>query len=122
MISWILFFQTPYNMVKFITNEDANYQILNYFKFKDFIFQFQIKNRGDFNKHFDSFHTVLLNCTDGSWEEIKQEIKESSFSEMLKLNPGIQEIEEEKKKDPILKRKEFLRKFFDFKKNSLLNK
>ena len=122
MISWILFFQTPRDTVKFITNEDASYQVLGYQKFKDFISQFTVANRGLFNKHLDSFHTVLLDCEKGTWREIKPEIKAGSFKEMLKLNPSEEEAKEkEREKDPVLKKKEFLKRFFDFRKKSVID-
>jgi hypothetical protein len=113
MISWILFMQTPWNTVKFITNEDASYQVLNYYKFKDFLAQFKKTNLSDFNKSLDSFQTVFLDCTTGEWKVEKSEIKEASFDQMLKLNPGKEELEEEKKKtDPLLRKKNFLDNFF----------
>jgi len=116
MLNWVMFHQTPRDTVKFITNEDASYQVLGYQKFKNFLSQFKIEDRGTFNKHLDSFHTILLDCKKGIWNEIKPEIKESSFNEMLKFNPGQEEIvEEEKKNDSIIKKKEFLKNFFDFK-------
>jgi len=122
MISWIIFCQTPYNKVKFLTNEDASYQVLGYYKFKDFITQFKIKNLFEFDKNLDSFQTVFLDCETGEWKIEKPEFKEPTFETMLKLNPGKQEIDEEKKnKDPLLRKKNFLDNFFKGRKKQTIH-
>ena len=107
--------------VKFVTNEDSNYQVLNYHKFKNFISQFRILDTFDFNKNLDSFQTIFLDCITGKWNVEKPEVKESSFDKMLKLNLGKQEIDEEKKKkDPVLKNKAFLDYFFKQRKDQAI--
>jgi hypothetical protein len=123
MISWIMYAQTPTNSVKFVTNEDNSYQILNYYKFRDFISQFSIQNPFDFYKALDSFETVFFNCETGEWKIEKPEIKESSFEQMLKLNPSIQEVKEKEKSiDPLQKKKNFLDIFSKERKKQVLGK
>jgi hypothetical protein len=118
---WIMLFQTPYNNIKFITNEDANPQFLEYYKFLKFIAQFPIENGGEFRSNLDKFQTIFLNCSTGIWEIRKPEIKEKSFEDMLKLNPNEQEIKEEKKKhDPFLKKKNFLDLFTKARKKDVM--
>jgi len=122
-MKWIMGFQTPYNMVKFITNEDGSPQALSYYKFLDFVAQFKIKNSIEFIGNIDKFQTILLNCETGEWEVQKPELKTGTFSDMLKLNPGKQEIEEEnKKKDPLLRKKTFLDGFFTARKKQVTKK
>lgn len=123
MINWIAFVQTPNNSVKFVSNEDNSYQVLNYYKFKDYISQYKINNLFEFNRNLDSFETVLLNCVTGEWSVEKPEIKAASFETLLKLNPNQQEIEEDKKnKDPLLRKKNFLDIFSKERKNQFLGK
>jgi hypothetical protein len=124
MFLWICFVQTYTGRIKFVTNEDATYQVLSYNKFRDYIGQFKILNLFEFYKNLDSFQTVTLNCSTGEWQIEKPEIKDHTFEEMLKLNPGQQEIEENKKKtDPVLKKKNFIDEFFKARKkqNNILN-
>jgi hypothetical protein len=122
-MTWIMFFQTPYDAVKFITNEDDSYQILNYYKFVDFISDYKIENRQGIIQALDRFQTILLNCVEGTWEIQKVVIIQGSFEEMLKLNPGELELKESKKKtDPILKNKNFINTFFKARKKQVMKK
>lgn len=123
-MKWILFFQTPYDTIKFITNEDSSYQILSYKKFKTFISSFKILDIGNFYDALDKFQTVLFDCTAGTWTIQTQELSNPTFEQLLKLNPSLRELEEEKKRtDPLLKKKSFIDKIFDFKKdNSFIKK
>jgi hypothetical protein len=122
-MNWIAFVQTPNNNVKFVTNEDNSYQVLNYYKFKDYISQYKINNLFEFNRNLDSFETVLLNCVTDEWSVEKPEIKVASFETMLKLNPNQKEVEEEnKKKDPLLRKKNFLDMFSKERKRQAMEK
>jgi hypothetical protein len=123
-INWLCFVQTYTGRIKFVTNEDATYQVLSYNKFRDYIGKFKILNLFDFYRGLDSFQTITLDCNSGEWRIEKPEFKEPTFEEMLKLNPGQQEIEENKKKtDPTLKKKNFIDEFFKARKkqNSIFN-
>lgn len=118
-IHFLLLFQTPFNSIKFISNEDSSPQFLEYYKFLKFVSQFKIEDFAGFKDNIDKFKTIFLDCSNGVWHIEKPEIKERTFEEMLKLNPGKQEIEEEKKKsDPLLSKKNFLDAFSKARKNN----
>jgi len=122
-MKWMMLFQTPWDSIKFITNEDTNAQYLPYNKFMDFLNTFKINDIGTFKDSINKFQTLLLDCTTGKWEIQHQQIVEGSFEQMLKLNPGVQEIEEQKKKtDPLLKKKNFLDLFSKARKKQVLKK
>lgn len=92
---WIIFFQTPYNRVKYITNELEDETSLLYKEFFDFITTtVKIKDSLKFKEALDTFKTVYLDCITGEWEiKVRQiDSKELSFQNLLKLNP-IPEVE-----------------------------
>lgn len=96
MNSWILCFQTPYDTVKYMSNELNSPMILGYYKFVDYIQTLFIHNYGDFMEELNKFQTILIDTETHTWE-IYEEKKNTDVSreELLKLNE--KDIKEETK-------------------------
>lgn len=127
MVNWVEFFQTPNDTVKFITNEDSNNpQVLSYKKFVLYIGQFKALDRVELNNALDRFQTVFLDCSTGKWEIQKPELKAGTFEQMLKLNPEFkvktpEEEKEEKNREPLQRKKNFLDLFYSHRKDQSLS-
>jgi hypothetical protein len=91
---WILFFQTPKDRVRFITNEIDSPTSLPYNKFISFVFEnFNILNTKKFMDEVDSFQTVFLNGKTGNWE-IKSPDRDTSkytFDELYQIKKNKEE-------------------------------
>ena len=118
-MKWILFYQTPYDRVKFITDENQDGASLSYRKFCDSLTNYLIKDRDKFQAELDTFHTVFLNIESGEWRtEIPDKI-EGSFEELVKLNPNPEERkkqEEERSNREVTLTKNYFDKKWDDKK------
>lgn len=113
MQNWMLCFQTPYNSVKYITNELNSPAYLSYYKFLDYIStSIHILEYGKFRDQLDKFQTILINIDTHEWSIETVEKKKYSFDELFDYNE--QKIEEEKNQkaafDNIQKGKGFIEK------------
>lgn len=89
-MNWIIFFQTPFNRIKYITNELEDETLLLYDEFLEFIFRtVKVKDSLNFKEAIDTFKTIYLDCITGEWQIKRREIdpKDLSFQNLLKLNP-----------------------------------
>lgn len=107
MKSWILLFQTPYDTVKYITSELSTPRILGYYKFLEYISSVFIIDYYNFREELNKYQTILVNLDDHTWSIYKEEIKETTFKELLELNKKEEEQEESKSE----KFKNFIKKF-----------
>lgn len=123
-MKWVLFFQTPHDRVKFMTDETyPDYTTLQYRKFCESIFKYPIKDPRKVQEHIDTFHTIFLNLETGEWhQEFPDKIDSFSFEELAKLNPTEDEKkEQEKMKDEreITLTKKYFDKIWDNTKRNL---
>lgn len=97
-MKWIMFFQTPYNRVKFRTDEFEEVTSMEYHKFVKFLYQsFFIKEREKIIDSLDSFKTILLDKS-GDFIIVSPDLDLSkySFNDLFELNGN-----KEDKKDGI---------------------
>lgn len=96
-MKWILFYQTPYDRVNFITDDNQDRSSLSYRKFCDSLLNYNISDRGKLQIEIDTFHTVFLNIETGLWHvENPDRVEDPSFDDLVKANPN---PEEKKKQD-----------------------
>lgn len=96
---WILFFQTPYDRVKFRTDEMEETVSKTYYKFKDYLFQnFYVLDSKGILDALDSFQTVLLEKDSGKWETISPNYDKEgiTFEELFSINNKNKETPETK--------------------------
>jgi hypothetical protein len=87
-MKWIMFFQTPYDRVKFRTDEFEEVTSMQYHKFVKFLYEgFFIKEREKLIDSLDSFKTILLDKS-GDFIVVSPELDLSkySFDELFELN------------------------------------
>ena len=104
-MKWLLFVQTPYDTVKYITDELDSYLVVNYNKFRSVILEGQkIIDQTNLLFELDRFNTVFLNCEKGTWEVKKPELKKDfTFEELAETNKAYkEEPKKEKTKEEIL--------------------
>jgi len=112
--NWLLCFQTPYDSIKYVTNEMSYPNYLPYYKFLDYIINtIHIHNFEGFQNQLDKFFTILINIDTHEWEVYNEERKEAGFYELFDLNEKRKE-EELKSKDKnnsygLNEKKEFIR-------------
>ncbi len=92
MTNWLLLFQTPYDTVKYMTNNLNAPTLLGYYKFVDYIQTLFIHDYTGFIDELNKFKTILINLDDHTWVIHENERKETTFEELLALN----KVEEEK--------------------------
>lgn len=120
MTKWIIFVQTPYNSVKYISNELNDYSIMSYKRFFEMISTFNPLNPNAFKEALDGFETVLLDCESRNWTIEKRDISEKNYTyqEMLELNSPDEILEEQNKNNTILDRtKLFINEFSKYRVN-----
>lgn len=105
-MKWLLFTQTPYDSINFITDELDSVKYLPYYEFKKYLSSFKIENRIEIINALDKFETIFLDIKTGTWEIKKREINENiSFEELYELN------KKEEKKTKINKAKNIINTF-----------
>lgn len=100
-------FQTPYDTVKYITNNLSSPTFLSYYKFIDYIQTIFLYDYVGFKEQLNKFKTIMINLDEHSWEICSEQISDVSFKELLKLN----EKKDEEEKSFIERAKEFTKKF-----------
>lgn len=86
-VDWILFFQTPFDTVKYMTRDMSTYSSMRYFKFLEFVMKsFVVKQSSDLRTELDKFSTIFLNCKTGEWKTIPHKEFKATFEELSKLN------------------------------------
>ena len=123
-MKWVVFFQTPYNTVKYMTDELATPSVMEYSKFLSFLFDLTVNDRISIREKLDQFKTILLFCETGYWEVRKTEEFniETSFEELKSLNPTRAETKEkEKSTDAVLRAKRVLNKIVNLSANDKRN-
>lgn len=121
-MKWVLFFQTPHNRIKYMTDETyPDYTSLPYKKFCDVIFKYKIKDPNKVQEHIDTFHTLFLNLETGDWnEEFADQDQVFSFEDLQKINPSEEEkavIEKESKNREVELTKKYFNKVWENKRN-----
>lgn len=123
-MKWILFYQTPYDRVNFITDDNQDRSSLSYKKFCDSLLQYKILDRGKLQIELDTFHTVFLDVETGVWHQEKiEDEKQFSFDELVQANPNPDEKkkqDEEKSNREVIKTKNYFDLKWEEKKGNLL--
>lgn len=125
-MKWILFYQTPNDRIKYMTDETyPDYTSLSYKKFCKSIFSYPVNDPGKVQEHIDTFHTLFLNIETGEWrQEFPDKDESFTFEELNKLNPNEEEkaqIEKKKKNREVELTKEYFNKVWENKRNKLFN-
>ena len=118
-MKWIIFYQGFRDNIYYITNLSSEKDYLKYYVFLKFLnTEFTIiKDFLKLKDALDKFKTVLL-YEDGSWELIKDEKKDVSFSELYEINVTQKENEDKSIIDyTIEKSKKFIDGIAVFNKN-----
>lgn len=103
-MKWMLFFQTPYDTIKYITDELEDYTSLTYTKFMEHVYaNINVKDSLNFRDEVDKFKTIFLDCETGDWSVKKRETNPAdiNFKNILKLNPELNQVEEVNKKSEL---------------------
>lgn len=85
-MKWLLCFQTPYNRVRYFTNEQQQIANLSYNDFLKFSAKLKLKNSEKFINTLNNFQTIFVNIEEQKWEIYSKSDSNISFEEMLKLN------------------------------------
>lgn len=111
-MKWILCVQTPWNSVKYITDDLNDYSSHSYPKFMEMIMQLLPYDPNGLRDAIDSFHTVFLDIESKRWyiENYIPEKENYTDKEMYELNPSKEILEEQEKNKSILSR---TKKFID---------
>lgn len=91
-MKYLIFCQTPYNSVRFMTNELQDYTSLGYKKFLDMLMTLPCNDYLAIRKHLDCFQTVFLNLETGEFKQLLPERGEATFEELVRIN----QVEEQK--------------------------
>jgi len=124
-MKYILCVQTPWNSVKYISDELTEYSSHTYNKFLEMIMNLQPYDPNGLREAIDSFQTIYLNVETKQWEIIKYLPEKDQFTskQMYELNPSAEMIEEQKKNESIINRtKNFIDQFSKDKVNKNINK
>ncbi len=101
-MKWVIFHQTPYDRVRYITDELVEAESMSYRKFMRFIFdngEFYPINYNQFLNTLACFDTILLNCDTGEWEIKEPEFStDYTFEELYELNEQRKEKEANRSK------------------------
>jgi len=121
---YVIFCQTPYNTVRYMTNDMQDYTSMSYDKFLRMLMTFPCRDYKDIRDHLDTFHSIVLNLDNGEYEQLKPEESKATFNDLLKLNPDANLVKEEEiKTDPILSKRTFVDNLFNWrKKNDNVNR
>ena len=104
-------FQTPYDSIKYITNELASPTFLSYNKFIDYIQTLFVYNYYGFIEELNKFKTILIDLDEHTWELYVEEKKElPSRKEMFEYNGKIEKEKEDKRKKKLDFKREFIKK------------
>jgi len=115
MKNWIIAYQTPYDTVRYMTNNLNTPTFLGYYKFIDYIQTLFIHNYGGFIDEINKFKDILIDCDNHTWKVIEHELKDATFEELLELNKS----EEEKDNKTLSeKARDFSKKLLKSKKSS----
>lgn len=124
-MKYILFVQTPWSSVKYITNELEDYSSHTYNKFLEMLLSFKPINPSGIKNALDSFETIFLDIDSKIWHIEKYIPEKESYTDkqMYELNPSPEELEEQKKNSSIVTRtKKFIDNLNKDKVNKNLNK
>jgi len=119
MNSWICCYQGQNNNIYFLTDKSPERDFMKYYKFMEYInAEFQIKDFFVFKENIDKFKVVLL-YSDNTWEVIPDEIQDASFEELYAING--ENIEEKKSafQQQVDNSKVRLNQIFDFRKKEI---
>jgi len=109
MKNWILCFQTPYNNIKYITNNLDIPTTSEFYKFLDYIQTIFLYDYNNFIEELNKFKTILIDIDEHKWKLYIEEKKEYTFDELLKFNDK-ENLEIKIKQE---KAREFVKKFND---------
>jgi len=120
-MNYLIFCQTPYDSVKYITNEMQEYTSMSYKKFVRFLMSQKINNYVDIQKQLDSFKTIFLNTITGEYKELLPDFNPKfTFEQLVEANPPALFIKEqaEVEVDPMQNKKDYLQKLFRWRKEN----
>lgn len=122
-MKWILFYQTPYDRVNFITDDNQDRSSLAYGKFCDSLLNYKILDKSKLQIELDTFHTVQLNIETGEWNTVNfNNEKEFSFEDLVRANPNPEEKkkqEDEKANREVIKTKNYFDQKWEDKRGDL---
>ena len=85
--NFLLCFQTPYDSIKYITNDMASPSHLSYHKFMDYIkFTIHVNFFSEFQDELDKFKTILINTDTHDWEIYEEEKDKIGFKNLFDFN------------------------------------
>ena len=110
MKNYLLCYQTPYDSVKYITNELASPTFLSYYKFIDYIQTIFVHNYYEFEKELNKFKNILIDLDNHTWEIYKESEKEKpSRKEMFEYHEKLEKEKEDKSRKKIEMKKNFIK-------------
>jgi len=119
-MKWMLCYQTPYNVVKYITDNLDTTTFLKYEKFMELVSTFRLENKEIFRENINKFKTLYIDIEKSTWQLYEIEKEPATFDDLIDLNKK----REEKKQvvSEIDIQKNAIKKFFEFhKRKSLYN-
>ena len=117
--------QTPWDSVKYISDDLSDYSSHSYDRFMEMIMSLQPIDPNGLRNAIDEFQTVFFNVETHKWhtENYIPEKEQYTDKQMYELNPSPEIIEEQKKNDTILNRtKNFINEFSKDRVNKNMNK
>lgn len=113
-MKWIMFYQTPYDRVKYISDESEDTSSLSYAKFLEFLIPILHKNYLEIKDHLDSFHYIYLDMETCDFKQIIPQRDHSiSFEELYELNKN-----DAAPKDIVDQSKEYMNNIFKWRKEN----
>ena len=110
--NFLICFQTPYDSVRYITNQLSSVRSLQYYKFLAFISDIFVSDFTGFKNHLDKFDTILVDLDTHTWEIQNTEKKKVEFKELFEFNEKREEEEKENKSkyEDLNRKKAFIKK------------
>jgi uncharacterized protein YPO0396 len=119
-MKWMLCYQTPYNVVKYISDNLDTPAFLKYEKFMELVSTFMLQDKDQFRTDINKFRTLFIDIDKGAWHVYQAEKDNPTFDDLIDLN--IKKEENKQIKTDIDIQKEAIKKFFEFhKRKSLYN-
>ena len=124
MSKWVMAHQTPWNSVKYITDDLTEYTTKTYTNFLSMILALNPLDPNGLKEALDSFETIFLDCDIHTWriEKYVPEVETFTQKEMHEFNPSEEIIEAQKKESILDRTKDFIETLHKFKIEKNINK
>ena len=103
-MKWLLCVQSPYNSIRYITDELQEYSSHSYNKFLEMIMNLKPFDPNGLKEAIDGFKTIYFDVNTHVWHIENYVLEENIFTskQMHELNPSPEILEEQKKNDSII--------------------